>query len=518
MKGIAICCGFNNYEEVTPLTRAVNDAAILYAKLTENEAFHSDPGLVGAGELFTQKTSAEAILAAFRRAAASTAELVWFSFSGHAVVSRTGELRLLLPEWCSTSSDEDKRRFSIGAHELEGVLRPHLASKKFIVVLDTCYSGAFGGGTVTRDVIRPIEERIASAGAVVISSCTRDQLAVDGYVGRADLNGAFTNAVIEVLEDHARSRSSLSVLELFVEVKRKLTNGQVPTLYVNGLTADFPILTKAASARLEPVPEGVCRVSLEVPTKLKDELMEFLESVVEISKRKRVGLLHAERQLAGLSNEFYKYRDNTFVVSGYNSDAVEAFENARKCIVGCTTPAYVEEWHRSGVRLRRANELFIQKGGRVTRFFFVRRDFRDRVPGVLGVIRDHVKAKIRVVVVNVDSYGPTVLQEVFKDPRPDDLNSLECAFIDGQVFLKTHFAANDDLKIEVDQRPTRCKNEYKTQLRPFLDSRNGTLAAAILKPGNHDELVLRELTAGEVDSLRLQLEDDLELSRRNENG
>jgi len=117
-------------------------------------------------------------------------------------------------------------------------------------------------------------------------------------------------------------------------------------------------------------------------------------------------------------------------------------------------------------------------------------------------------------VVDVDSYGPTVLQEVFKDPRPDDLNSLECAFIDGQVFLKTHFAANDDLKIEVDQRPTRCKNEYKTHLRPFLDSRNGTLSEASLKPGNQHEVALRELTPGEVDGLKQQLEDDLEVHRR----
>ena len=513
MKSIAICCGFNNYEEATPLTRAVNDAALLYAKLTGNEAFHSDPGLVGEGDVFTQKTSAEAILTAFRRAAAGAAELVWFSFSGHAVVSGAGELRLLLPEWSSSSSDEDKRRFSIGARDLEAVFRPYLARKKFIVVLDTCYSGAFGGAMTTRDVMRPIEERLASAGAVVISSCTRDQRAVDGWLGRPDLNGAFTNALIEVLEDHARARSSLSVFGLFVEVKRKLNNGQVPTLYVNGLTEDFLILCEAGNTRLELLPAGISRVPVEVPTKLKDELMEFLESVVEICKRRRVGLAHAERQLASLVNEFYKYRENTFVVSGYNSDTVEAFESARKAIVGCTTPAYCDEWHRSGVRLRRANELFIQKGGRVTRFFFVRQGFQDQARGMLGVIRDHVKAKIRAVVVNVDSYGPTVLQEVFRNPRPDDLSSLECAFIDGQVFLKTHFAANDDLKIEIDQRPTRCKNEYRTQLRPFLDSRNGTLSEASLKPGNHDELVFRELTAGEVDSLRQQLEDDLGLPR-----
>jgi len=133
---------------------------------------------------------------------------------------------------------------------------------------------------------------------------------------------------------------------------------------------------------------------------------------------------------------------------------------------------------------------------------------------MLDVIRDHVRAKIRVVVVDVDSYGPTVLQEVFKNPRPDDLSSLECAFVDGKVFLKTIFAANGEQMLEVGQEPSRCQHEYQTQLRPFLDWRNGTLSEASLRPGSHDEVVLRELTAGEVDRLKQQLEADLELPGR----
>ncbi len=63
----------------------------------------------------------------------------------------------------------------------------------------------------------------------------------------------------------------------------------------------------------------------------------------------------------------------------------------------------------------------------------------------------------------------------FRDPRPDDLSSLECAFVDGKIFLKTHFVTNGDLQVEVDQRPTRCQNEYRTRLRPFLSPLNGGL-------------------------------------------
>lgn len=98
--------------------------------------------------MFTQRTSADAILAAFTRVATSSAELVWFSFSGHAMVSGDGELRLLLADWRRDASEANKRRYSIGAGQIQSVLRSRLASKKFVVVLDTCRSGAFGHAAI----------------------------------------------------------------------------------------------------------------------------------------------------------------------------------------------------------------------------------------------------------------------------------------------------------------------------------------------------------------------------------
>src|SRR5215510_8253453 len=114
MTSIAVCCGFNNYE-VGPLVHAENDAAMLYAKLTESGAFNRTPDLVLPGRVFTQRTSANEILAALTRAALSTVDLVWFSFSGHAIISGYGELRLLLPGWRRDANADDQGRYSIGA-------------------------------------------------------------------------------------------------------------------------------------------------------------------------------------------------------------------------------------------------------------------------------------------------------------------------------------------------------------------------------------------------------------------
>jgi trans-aconitate methyltransferase len=356
-----------------------------------------------------------------------------------------------------------------------------------------------------------IEERLAGAGAVVISSCARDQLAYDCHPAVNRPNGVFTAAVIEVLDEHVRTAAPLSVLQLFQEAKDKLRNGQLPTLYVNGLTDDFPILERVRPG----VPgDGIVAVSAEVPAALSHELHTFLHSLVQIRRRRRVGLVRATRQLERLAAEFYRYGDDAFVVPGHDANVVEAFDNARTCIVGCTTPAYVDEWRRGGAGLLATNrDLVARHGGRVVRFFFVPDDFESRVPGVLAVVRDHLAAGVLAVVVNVDSFSPVVLQEVFKESRPSDLSSLECAFVDGRIFLKTHFVANGDPRIELDQRPARCRHEYKTQLRPFLVA-GGALFGASLRDGGGDGVALYPLQLVDVDELRDQLDADLGAAAR----
>ncbi|HEX7842668.1 MAG TPA: caspase family protein [Kofleriaceae bacterium] len=505
MRGIAVCCGFNNYE-FHPLDRAENDAALLYTKLAESGTFNDAPELIGKGAVFTQQTSADAILAAFTRAATSSAELVWFSFSGHAIVSGEGELRLLLPDWRRDASEASRRRYSIGAGQIEYVLRSYLASKKFVVVLDTCHSGAFGHAAVTRDLTAAIGDRIAGAGAVVISSCTKHQLASDGAAGSQQLNGEFSAAVIGVFDDRLETGAPLSVLQLFLEAKARTRNGQLPTLYASGLTDDFSILGKASPVTPS---DGIVPLSAEVPATLKTKLSTLLSSLVQIRRQQRVGLIHAERQLEHLAAEFYRYGDDTFIVPGYSSNVAEAIDNARAGIVGCTTPAYIGKWHLGGLGLLGAiGEFIAQRGGRGIRLFFVPDDFESRVPGLLDIVRDHVVAGVLAVIVNVDSFGPAVLQEVFKDPAPSDLSALECTFVDGNIFLKTHFAANGELKIEMDQRPDRSQHEYKTYVRPFLASSKGSLFGAYLEPG-HDDIVLRRLLAGDICELKHQLETDL---------
>lgn len=501
MASVAVCCGFNSYEHVVSLACAQNDAVHPFAELTRNAAFAAHPELARLGKLFTQRTTtADEVLAAFAAAARSHAELVWFSFSGHATVSSGGELRLLLPEWRPDAPPEERRRRSIRARDLEDVMRPHLASKRFVVVLDACFSGAFGCGELTRDVDRALEGRIAAAGAVVLSACAHDQLASDGAAGR--VNGAFTSALIDVLRERGQAGRGLTVFELFLETRRRVGNGQRPTLHAAGLTDDFAILADAAEAG------DVVRRGFEVPRRLEAIVDSVLGNAVRIQRSSRVGLVHAEHTLQRLAGELHLYAEGRFAVSGTNDNVVEAFEGARDCIVGCTTPRYFDEWRRSGVALLAANEQFIQKrGGRVVRFFFVHDDFQNRAPGAVNVIRDHVRAGVRAIIVLVTSFGSGVMRAVFDDPEPRDLSALEQVFVDGRIFLKVNYIVDGYSNIEIDQSAARCQLEYREKLLPFLRCHYGRFYSATVDPD--DEVQLHLLGRGEVALLRTQLERDL---------
>jgi hypothetical protein len=251
-------------------------------------------------------------------------------------------------------------------------------------------------------------------------------------------------------------------------------------------------------------------MSVAVPRAIEHELASFLKSLVRIARKKHVGLVDAKGQLQRLAAAFDRYDEYSFVVDGTNANVVQAFDEARECIVGCTTQPYFDEWHRTGIALLTANEQFIQnRGGRVVRFFFVEDDFQDRVPGAINMIRGQLEAGIRAVIVHVASFGPAVMQAVFNDPCPRDLSLLECAFVDGKIFLKVMFIRHGVSKIEIDQRARRCQHEYQALLQPFLSAPHGRLFGARLDPADRHNVVFDLLGKPAVDALRCQLECDL---------
>jgi hypothetical protein len=509
MRGVALCCGFNAYEK-HPLTTAVNDATTIHSTLMRNRLYNSDRALMRLSKPITHDhaTGAE-ILDSLEKAASGTADLVWFSFSGHGVVTN-GELHLLLPKWMESREE----KYAVRASALEGILRGN-RGKKFVLVLDACNTGAFGMKTRDFEVAPPrAEEAIASSGGVVFSACAHDQLASDGDPAAGAINGLFTHCLLEVLQSHQQSDAALGVLKLFFASARATRatrrSAQVPMLYANGLTDDFQVLEGQEDAtEAKPSADGLVRLSLEVPAKLCNELHLFVNNAVAIKRAGYIGLLAAERQLERLAGELYKYRAPRYIVEDFSANVREAYSNARKSIIASTTPSYFQDWRDGGggQSLLYANEEFIRvRNGRVIRFFFVQGpDITNRYPELTNILREHLSKGVHAVVVDVSGYGANVLKEVWAG-QPVNLDSLEFAFVDGAVFLKTIFAMSG-ISIEVDQGHTTCRLQYVQWLKPFLTSRPRRIFRPRPDRNDPDDLSWGlPLNDSDVETLRTEIE------------
>ncbi|MFZ6182398.1 hypothetical protein [Nannocystis pusilla] len=254
--------------------------------------------------------------------------------------------------------------------------------------------------------------------------------------------------------------------------------------------------------------DGLERLEGEVPRKIVNELKAFLEHVREIKRKGYIGLNAAERKLEILAREFYAYRGTRYIVDEFSANVTEAYENAKSTIIACTTPAYFAQWRDSGGgrSLLYANEDFVrQRGGRVIRLFFVpEHDFERRYPELANIVRGHVASRVEVIVIDVGAYDARVVNEVFDGPM--DLNKLEFAFVDGSIFLRTIFAANEKINIEVAQEPQACRHEYQKFLRPFLVNRPRCLYRPVLIERGDSVEFGAPLSDASVDELRATIE------------
>lgn len=258
--------------------------------------------------------------------------------------------------------------------------------------------------------------------------------------------------------------------------------------------------------------QGLERITLDVPSKLVNELRTFVDNVVAIKRSGYIGLDAAERQLERLAGEFYKYRAPRYVVRDFSVNVTEAYSNAKSMIVACTTPSYFDDWRDNGGgrSLLYANEEFVRlKQGRVIRFFFVQDDdYERRHTGIGNILRSHVTKNVEAIVVVVSAYGEDVLKQVFGD-GPTDLDLLECAFVDSGIFMRTIFE-KDDTSVEVAQEPQICNVEYRQRLRPFLVSRPNRMFRATLAKDRPEEIVFGEqLSDAEVNKLRVAIEANI---------
>lgn len=130
--------------------------------------------------------------------------------SGHGYAA-DGRYHFIPQEFAYTGADALKTQ-SLGEADLTGLLAT-IKAQKSLVILDTCYAGAFGGDKADLAFAvggaRSIEEKAAidrlmrSTGRAVLAASTDRALALEGYKG----HGLYTYALLEALRGQADKKN-----------------------------------------------------------------------------------------------------------------------------------------------------------------------------------------------------------------------------------------------------------------------------------------------------------------------
>ncbi|MEV4680002.1 caspase, EACC1-associated type [Streptomyces kurssanovii] len=182
--------------------------------------------------------------------------------------------------------------------ELVGDWIGHSRSRRIVVLLDCCYSGAFNMNAFRRDAGPPtvdVAEPFAGNGRVVLTASTALQYAYEGdrdirYSRTPAQPSVFTSAVVQGLRDGSADLDGdglVSVDELYDYVHeqvRQRISGQTPTLSVDSAQGTIHL---ARSPRHGDV----------------DRLVDMRAAALDPQPWKRIGSLHLVEQLLGSVRE-----------------------------------------------------------------------------------------------------------------------------------------------------------------------------------------------------------------------
>jgi hypothetical protein len=168
-------------------------------------------------------------------------DLLVVYFSGHAVKDDYGDLYLL----CSNSEKQYLASTAIPISFLKTQIE-RCASRRQVIILDTCYSGAIGQGILTKgseDAV-PLDE-LSGEGRYIIASSTAVQLSI---MDKSEEYSLFTKFVLEGLktgEADTDGDSRITVRELFEYVRERVreasSEAQTPVSWGLNVAGEFAI-------------------------------------------------------------------------------------------------------------------------------------------------------------------------------------------------------------------------------------------------------------------------------------
>ena len=212
---IALVVGVSRYHAFSPLPTAARDAETIAHVLRQVAGF--DEVRVLAEPDATQLAEASEYLFADKQ----PDDLVLLYFSGHGVKDERGHLHLAVPGTRKHASGELVRATAVSCRNIHDTMTAS-RSRRQVVILDCCFSGAFAEGIAPKDGGHvDLRGQLGGEGRVVLTSSASTQYSFDAgatglstytqYIvhgiasGEADLNhdGLIT---VDELHEYARAR------------------------------------------------------------------------------------------------------------------------------------------------------------------------------------------------------------------------------------------------------------------------------------------------------------------------
>ncbi len=285
MAKIALLIGVSEYEPgLNPLPSAVKDVKAVERILRHPDLCEFAESEIRVLENPDRQAMAEAIEAVF--ANRQKDDLVLLFFSGHGVKDDQGKLYLTGCKTRRNTQGEFVRSTAVPAHFIQESMS-RSRSKRQIVILDCCFSGAFAEGLSAKDNGSvDVKAQLGGEGRVVLTSSTSTQYS---FEQRGSDLSIYTRYLVEGIETGAADQDNsgtISVYELHEYAKRKVQEtapAMQPEIYA--VKEGFKILIAKAS-------------TVDPKLKYRKEVEQFA-SRGEISEVARKGL-EARRIKLGL--------------------------------------------------------------------------------------------------------------------------------------------------------------------------------------------------------------------------
>ena len=175
MAKVALLIGVSNYcRDLSPLPAAIQDVKELARVLKHPEMGNFDEvqTLINANSQ-TIREAAENIFSQRKKD-----DLVLFFFSGHGIKDGYGKFYFAAPETYKNERGELVRASAVSALFIKDNMN-RSRSKRQVVILDCCFSGAFGDRLSAKDDgVVDIESELGGEGRAVLTSSTSSQYSV----------------------------------------------------------------------------------------------------------------------------------------------------------------------------------------------------------------------------------------------------------------------------------------------------------------------------------------------------